>query len=90
MDTCQECGAWCCKYLGTMIDTITDPVEMEFLKTRAEFVEDDTAYFYTICKHLDIENSRCKIYSRRPQFCKDFPNNSRMGDNCKLKLMGEQ
>ncbi len=78
--TCDGCGAKCCRYVITEIDCPEDLGDFENIKwfvcheNVSVYVEEDGTWnleFITKCKYLD-ENSKCSIYEKRPQICREF------------------
>ena len=78
MDTCQNCGAKCCRYLSLEIDK---PKSKRSIENIRWFVSHRDVWVYkhkgawhlafdTPCGHLD-ESNRCTIYEKRPAVCRD-------------------
>lgn len=67
--TCHTCCEW---FLVTLTDVPDDAVE--FFETWGAIVEKtgdcSLLKIYSPCKHLKKDG--CDIYSKRPQFCKDY------------------
>ena len=79
MDTCQDCGAKCCRYVSLEIDK---PKSKRSIENIRWFVSHRDVWVYkhkdawhlafdTPCEHLD-ESHRCTIYERRPAICRDY------------------
>jgi Fe-S-cluster containining protein len=72
MAICPINCAVCCKTMlvkMTSDDTLT-PKRLNFQR-EFKFADERYAVMDSVCKYL--HGSRCSIYDRRPQRCKDFP-----------------
>jgi Fe-S-cluster containining protein len=74
---CDACGGKCCRYFALAIDTPETKRDFDDIRwylchehTKV-FVEDGDWYLEvkTLCRHLD-EDSRCRIYKKRPKICR--------------------
>ena len=80
-ELCSQCNAECCKYVALEIDCPEKLKEFEDIKWYVAhkninvYVDEDYVWhieFSTPCEHLNLKTNNCKIYSRRPEICKDF------------------
>ncbi len=78
--TCDKCGAKCCKYVSTEIDSPEDKEDFDNIKWHVShenvhvFInQDDEWYlqFHTPCKHLNSQN-KCNIYENRYPICREY------------------
>lgn len=76
---CDHCVAKCCRYIALPIDTPKTAKEWDYLRwfmiheRIALFTEEKKWYLQVFgdCRHL-LPDSRCGIYSTRPQICRDY------------------
>ena len=80
---CHNCTGLCCRYMALPIETPEDREDFDDIrwylvhKGVSVFVEDGDWYLNieNRCKYLSAKDHRCKIYAKRPQICRDFPDN---------------
>ncbi len=78
-DYCKDCDAKCCKYFTVPLDAPEDEEDFDAFywyilhEGVSIFIDDEGDWFINIenrCGALD-KNNRCRVYSRRPQICRD-------------------
>lgn len=76
--SCDACGAQCCRYTATQIDTPTSKREYDFIRWYLlhrhvnVFIDHSNGWyieFSTPCEMLSADN-RCSIYETRPRICR--------------------
>ncbi len=76
--SCDDCGAQCCRYTATQIDTPTSKREYDFIRWYllhhdvSVFIDHGGGWyieFASPCAMLATDN-RCSIYDTRPQICR--------------------
>jgi len=82
MSKCFSCKGMCCRYVTVDYPAPTtwedfDEIRWYILHKGVIVykVEDEDTWrieFQTPCKHLDQETGLCKIYSHRPDVCKEY------------------
>jgi uncharacterized protein len=77
--SCGDCGARCCRYVATQIDTPTCKRDYDNIRwylrheRMAVFVDHDNAWYLEVetrCRALG-KDGRCLAYATRPRICRE-------------------
>ena len=77
---CDECTGLCCRYFALPIETPETKEDYDDIRWYlchndiTVFVEDDDWYINikNVCKYLSSDNHSCRIYSKRPNICREY------------------
>ncbi len=76
--SCEDCGARCCRYVATQIDTPTAKRDYDYLRWYLlhrhvnVFIDHAGGWFIEFaspCEMLGVDH-RCSIYDKRPHICR--------------------